>query len=66
MLLYFGMTVLIYILGLLSVIIEFSELIPVSKVIHVLNYWQNQTLGHSSGCENTLHATGCIIIDNID
>lgn len=49
------MTVLIYILGLLSLITEFSELIPVSKVIHMLNYWENQTLGHSSGCEDALH-----------
>lgn len=60
------MTVLIYILGLLSLITEFSELIPVSKVIHMLYYWQNQTLGHSFGCESTLHTAGCIIIDNID
>lgn len=60
------MTVLIYILGLLSLITEFNKLIPVSEVIHMLNYWLNQTLGHSFGCENTLHTAGCIIIDNID
>jgi len=61
------MTVLIYILGLLSLTTEFSELIAVSKVIHTLhNYWQNQTLGHSFGCGSTLHTAGCITIDNID
>lgn len=59
------MSVLTYILGLLSLITEFNELIAVNKVINVLSCWQNQALGHSFGCENALQSAGCIIINNI-
>lgn len=59
------MTVLMYILGLLSLITEFNELIAVNKVINMLSCWQNQVLGHSFGCENTLQSAGCIIIHSI-
>lgn len=49
----------------MSLIAEFSELILISKVAQMLDHWQNQMLGHSFGCENTLHTISCIRIDNI-